>query len=139
MINWESPLTRSSRMPSDRAIASPKMSTSYSAMLLVALKLSWTAYRICSPSGNRRTILALHPSARAKQLKCKVQWGLVKVVSKAFYLWCTTSLGEVADSVHSAMKSTRTRLLIAWHGVYSRSNSASSAAHLVKLLIAIGL
>jgi hypothetical protein len=37
MISWESPFTRSWRIPKDRAVDKPKISASYSAILLVAL------------------------------------------------------------------------------------------------------
>jgi hypothetical protein len=66
-------------MPSDRAVVSLKIRASYSAILLVALKLRQTAYLSCSPSGDRRTTPAPQPWERAEPLKNKVQWGPVKV------------------------------------------------------------
>jgi hypothetical protein len=44
IISWESPFTRSWRIPRDRATVKPKISASYSTMLLVALNSRCTMY-----------------------------------------------------------------------------------------------
>jgi hypothetical protein len=47
--------------------------------------------------------------------------------------------GVLGGGVHSTMKSARTWLLIAWQGWKSSWNSASSAAHLAMLPVALEL
>jgi hypothetical protein len=44
MISWESPFTRSWWIPRDRAADKPKISASYSVILLVALNSRCTMY-----------------------------------------------------------------------------------------------
>jgi hypothetical protein len=78
IMSWESPLTRSYRTPSDKAVLNPKSRASYSAMLLVALKSRCTMYLIWSPCGARSTTPAPAPCLREELSKKRVQWGLVK-------------------------------------------------------------
>jgi hypothetical protein len=52
MMSWESPFISSCRTPRDRAVFSPKIGASYSAML-VALNSKCTMYLYCSPTGVR--------------------------------------------------------------------------------------
>jgi hypothetical protein len=47
--------------------------------------------------------------------------------------------GGLADGVQSTMRSANTWLLTAWCGIKCSSNSANSAAHLVILLVVLGL
>jgi hypothetical protein len=73
MMSCESPFTSSYRTPRDRAVLSPKMMTSYSAMLLVALNSSCTIYLNCSPSGVRSRALAPAPYLHEEPSKKRVQ------------------------------------------------------------------
>jgi hypothetical protein len=77
MMSWESPLTRSSRTPRDRATVSLKIKASYSAMLLVASKSRSTIYFTCLPLESMRTTPAPAFLLRADPSKKSVQWGPV--------------------------------------------------------------
>jgi hypothetical protein len=77
MMSWESPLTRSSRTPRDRATMSRKIKASYSAILLVAPKSRCTMYFNYSPCGSMRTTPAPAFLLRADLSKKSIQWGPV--------------------------------------------------------------
>jgi hypothetical protein len=90
-----------------------------------------------------RTTPAPPPYWRANSSKKSVQWGSVKTgalgsagVGSELRSRPPGALGE---GVHSTMKSARTWLLTTWRGWKSSWNSASSAGHLVMLLVALEL
>jgi hypothetical protein len=62
MMSWASPFTSSCQTPRDRAVLSPKIRASYSAILLVALNSRCTMYMNCSPTGVRSRAPALPPA-----------------------------------------------------------------------------
>jgi hypothetical protein len=96
-------------------------------------------YLIWSPCGARSTTPALAPCLHEEPLKKRVQWGPMKTGALAQAHCHPSPLGGLADGVQSTLKSANTWLLTAWHGTKSSSNSANSAAHLVILLVALGL
>jgi hypothetical protein len=90
-----------------------------------------------------RTTPAPPPCWRADPLKKSVQWGSVK--ARALGSMGVGSepgsgpQGALGGGVRSTMKLARTRLLTAWRGWKSSWNSASSAAHLAMLHVALEL
>src|SRR6185312_5630932 len=90
-----------------------------------------------------RTAPAPAHCLRTDLLKKSVQWGSVKTGvltsgSGGPALWSGPP-ELVGEGVHSAMKSARIWLLIAWRGWKSSWNSANSVAHLAMLPTALEL
>jgi hypothetical protein len=73
MMSWELPFTSSCWTLRDRAVLSPKTTSSYSAMLFVALNSRCTMYFNYSPSGVRSRAPAPPPCLREELSKKRVQ------------------------------------------------------------------